>query len=164
MTALFQLAAEFRAISDRLHEADLDEQTIADTLEGIGGDLQEKSINVAKYIKNLESDADQIKQVEQQMAERRKVLEKKAASIKHYLHTNMEKAGISKIECPWFVLSIKNNPESVQVADEGSIPRDYFKEIPASYSLDKALVKQAIRDGFDVPGCFLSRGTRLEIK
>ena len=164
MSNLYELAGEYRAISDKLHDAELDEQTIADTLEGLSGDLQEKSVNVAKYIKNLESDADQIKQAEQQMTERRKALEKRAASIKHYLHTNMEKAGITKIECPWFVLSIKNNPESVQIDDEQSIPRDYFKEIPASYSLDKTLVKTAIKDGFNVPGCHLSRGTRLEIK
>ncbi len=164
MTSLYKLADEFRLISDKLHDAEIDEQTIADTLEGIGGDLQEKSVSVAKYIKNLESDAEQIKQAEQQMAERRKALEKRAESIKHYLHSNMEKAGITKIECPWFVLSIKNNPEAVQIVDEESIPRDYFKEIPASFVLDKTLVKQAIKDGFDVPGCHLSRGTRLEIK
>lgn len=164
MTALFQLAAEHRALSDKLHDLDLDDQTILDTLEGESTDLIEKGKNVAAVFRNLESDAKQIKEAEQQLAERRKAYEKRAESLKNYLKTNMEIAGIHKIECPWFVVSLDNNPEAVTVDDESIIPRDYFKEIPASYQLDKMLVKQAIKDGFTVPGAHLSRGTSLRIK
>lgn len=164
MTALFQLAAEHRALSDKLHDLDLDDQTILDTLEGDSTDLIEKGKNVAAVVRNLESDAKQIKEAEQQLAERRKAYEKRAESLKNYLKTNMEIADIHKIECPWFVVSLANNPEAVTVDDESIIPRDYFKEIPASYQLDKMLVKQAIKDGFTVPGAHLSRGTSLRIK
>ena len=164
MNSLYEMAVEYRAISDKLHDLDLPEEVIADTLESIGGDIQEKSVNVAKYFRNLEAMADQIKQAEAQMSARRKAIEKRASNLKQYLLTNMERAGISKIESPWFVISIKQNPESVIVDDESAIPRDYFKEIPASYQLDKALVKSAIKDLHDVPGCHLERGTRIEIK
>ena len=164
MTTLFQLAAEHRALADKLHDLDLDDQTIADTLEAESGDLIEKGKNVAAVFRNLESDAKQIKEAEQQLAERRKAIEKRAESLKNYLKTNMEIAGIQKIECPWFVISIAQNPETVTVDDESEIPRDYFKEIPATFQLDKAMVKQAIKDGFTVPGARLSRGTSLRIK
>jgi len=164
MTALFQLAAEHRALSDKLHDCDLDEQTILDTLEGESGDLVEKGKNVAAVFRNLESDAKQIKEAEQQLAERRKAIEARAASLKKYLHDNMLIAGITKIECPWFVVSIAKNPEALTVDDESLVPRDYFKEIPASFVLDKVLCKQAIKDGFEVPGAHLSRGTSLRIK
>lgn len=164
MKALFELAAEYRAISDKLHDLDLDEQTISDTLEGLCGDIQEKSTNVAKYFRNMESDADRIEEAAKIMMARAKSVRKRSANLKDYLLSNMEKAGISKIESPWFVISIKQNPESVSVEDESIIPRDYFKEIPVSYQLDKVLVKQAIKDGFSVNGCHLSRSTRLEIK
>lgn len=161
---LYELAGEYRAISDKLHDLDLPEDVIADTLDGLGGDLQEKSINVAKYFRNLEAMANQIKQAEAQMMARRNAIEKRADSLKEYLKSNMERAGISKIECPFFVISIKQNPESVQVDDETLVPRDYFREIPVSYQLDKTLVKTAIKDGYNVPGCHLSRETRLDIK
>lgn len=164
MTALFVLAKEHRALSDKLHDCDLDEQTILDTLEGESGDLVEKGKNVAAVFRNLESDAKQIKEAEQQLADRRKAIEKRAASLKEYLKTNMELSGIQKIECPWFVVSIAQNPEAVTVDDESAIPRDYFKEIPASFVLDKVLLKQAIKDGYTVPGAHLSRGTSLRIK
>jgi len=164
MTALFILAAEHRALAEKLHDLDLDDQTIADTLEGESGDLIEKGKNVAAVFRNLESDAKQIKEAEQQLAERRKSIEKRAESLKQYLKTNMELSGIQKIECPWFVITLAQNPEAVTVDDETMIPRDYFKEIPASYQLDKSLVKQAIKDGFEVPGAHLSRGSSLRIK
>ena len=164
MKPLYQLAAEHRALADRLHDTDLDEQTILDTLEAEAGDLIEKGTNVAKVFRNLEAMAAQIKEAESAMAARRKAIEKRAASLKAYLHTNMEKAGIHKIECPWFVVSIKKNPASVVIDDESSIPSDYMREIPAALQPDKALIKQAITDGYDVHGCHLQAGTRLEIK
>ena len=164
MTALFILAAEHRALSDKLHDLDLDDQTILDTLEGESTEIVEKSKAVAAVFRNLESDAKQIKEAEQQLEERRKAYEKRAESLKNYLKTNMEVAGIQKIECPWFVITIAQNPEAVTVDDESAIPKDYFKEIPATLQLDKTLVKQAIKDGFDVPGARLTRGTSLRIK
>ena len=164
MTALFILAAEHRALADKLHDTDLDEQTILDTLEAESGDLVEKGKNVAAVFRNLESDAKQIKEAEEQLYARRKALEKRAANLKQYLLNRMTISGIQKIECPWFSVSIKNNPESVQVDDESLIPRDYFREIPATFQLDKNLVKAAIKDGFEVPGAHLARTTRLDIK
>lgn len=164
MTALYELAAQHRQMAERLTDLGLDDATVADTLEAESGDLMEKGVNVAKVFRNLESFAEQIKQAEVQMADRRKAIEKRAASLKHYLLTNMEMAGISKIESPWFCLSIKHNPEAVTVDDEQAIPRDYFKEIPVSYQLDKNLCKASIKDGFTIPGVSLTRSTRLEIK
>ncbi len=164
MTALFILAAEHRALADKLHDIDLDDQTILDTLEGESTDLVEKGKNVAAVFRNLESDAKQIKEAEQQLAERRKAIEKRAESLKTYLKTNMEVAGIQKIECPWFCVSIAQNPEAVTVDDESLIPRDYFKEVPVMYVLDKGMVKAAIKDGYNVPGARLTRGTSLRIK
>ena len=112
----------------------------------------------------MESDADRIEEAAKIMMARAKAVRKRSANLKEYLLSNMEKAGISKIESPWFVISIKQNHEAVSVDDESLIPRDYFKEIPATFQLDKTLIKQAIKDGFTVKGCHLSRGSRLEIK
>lgn len=164
MTTLYELSANFRAMSDRLHDLDLDDQTIADTLEAESGDLMEKGTNVAKVFRNMEALAEQIKQAEQQMAARRKALEKRAASLKQYLHENMERAGISKIESPWFVVSIRKNPASVVIDAESQIPAEYMREIPARHEPDKQAIKSAIQCGQDVPGCHVEQSTRLEIK
>lgn len=164
MAALFELAAEYRALSDKLNDAELDQQTITDTLDGASGDLEEKIINTAKYYRNIEADAEKIEEAAKQMLARAKTLRNHSGHIKTYLQSNLERAGLQKVNSPWFVVSIAQNPEAVTVDDEEAIPRDYFKEVPVSFVLDKVLLKQAIKDGFTVPGAHLSRATSLRIK
>lgn len=164
MAALFELAAEFRALTDRLNESELDAQTIADTLDGASGDLEEKIINTAKYFRNEEAEADAIADAIKQMQAREKTKRKHAENIKKYLADQMDRAGKTKVNSPWFVVSVAQNPASVIVDDESLIPDDYMREIPASYSPDKKLIKSAMDEGYAVPGCHLERATSLRIK
>ena len=144
-------------------EADIPLEAAMDTLEGIEGQLQEKAVNVAKFMQNLDATAKSIREAEQQMAHRRKSIENRARWIKDYLKTNMEAAGISKIESPWFRLAIQKNPEAVEIVDEASVPDDFKTEV-VTVKIDKTAIKQAIRGGGEVPGATLIQGTRLAIR
>lgn len=161
--ALYQIAQEHRALADALQDMDLDEATIADTLEAESG-LVEKSQAVAFVIRNLESFADAVEAEAKAMAERAKKVRSRADAVKKYLHKCMALAGTTKIEHPQFTLTIKKNPESVQIDGIDLIPADYMREIPARYEPDKTLIKQALKEGFSVPGASLVRTERLEIK
>ena len=164
MSNLFSLAAEYKAVADKLHDSELDEQTIFDTLESMSGELESKATNVGFVIRNLEGMADQIKQAEDAMKKRRQSIDNQVKRLKAYLLANLQTAGISKVESPYFVLSVRNNPESVVVDAESQIPPDYMREIPATYEPDKNLIKQAIKDGFEVPGCHLTKTQSVQIK
>ena len=144
-------------------EADIPLEAAMDTLEGIEGQLQEKVVNVAKFMQNLDASAKAIKQAEQQMARRRKAIENRAQWIRDYLKNNMEAAGISKIESPWFRLAVQKNPEAVEIMDESKLP-DNFKSEVVVVKIDKAALKQVLRDGVHVPGAMLTQGTRLAIR
>ncbi len=144
-------------------EADIPLEAALDTLEGIEGQLQEKAVNVAKFMQNLDAAAKAIKEAEQQMAKRRKAIENRARWIKDYLKQNMEAAGITKIESPWFSLSIQKNPPSVEVLDESALPEDYKTEV-VTVKIDKAAIKEALKEGEDVPGAVLKQGTRLAVR
>lgn len=164
-TSLYVLADEYREAAERLADMDLDDQTIADTLEGLAGALEVKATNVAMFVRNLEATAETIKEAEAKMAARRKALENRAARVRDYLKMNMERTGIKKIECPYFKIAIRENPAAVVIDAASQIPDDYMKHPePPPPSPDKALIAKAIKDGFDVPGCHLERGTRLEIR
>lgn len=164
MSNLYCLAAEYRTASDVLHDSDMDEQTILDTLEGMSGALETKATNLGFVIRNLESMAEQIKQVEDTMKKRRQSIDNQVKRLKAYLMNNMQLARITKVESPYFVLSLRNNAESVVIDAESQIPADYMREIPASYEPDKNLIKQAIKDGFEVPGCHLTKTQSVQIK
>ena len=165
MTTLYELSDEYQVAQNRLVELDFDEQTIADTLEGLAGDLEAKAINVGMFIRNLEASADAIKEAEKQMADRRKSLEKKADAIKTYLKNNMQACGITKIESPYFALTLKKNPPAVVIDDAGQVPSNLYvyPEAPEPYP-DKKAIADLLKAGEEVTGCHLEQAERLEIK
>ena len=113
--SLYVLTGEYLALSNKLNDSDLDEQAILDTLEGASGELEVKAKNVAMFIRNLESTAEQIKLAEQAMSARRKSIYNKAESIKRYLKDNMTRSGITEISCEYFALKIKKNPSKLAI-------------------------------------------------
>lgn len=165
LPALYQISDQYLIDLEKLSELDLDDQTIADTLESIQGDMQEKCTNVAAFIRNTEALADQIKQAEEAMASRRKALERRAESIRTYLQHNMQRCGITKIESPWFQISIRKNPPSVVVDDPSLIPADLMRQPePPPPAPDKKAIKEALTNGFAVPGARLETTERVQIK
>lgn len=165
MTALYELAHDYRNAADKLADLDLDPQTIEDTLESLSGDLEVKATNTAMLIRNLEASAAAIGDAEAQMAARRKALENRAKRIKDYVLANMMVAGIQKIECPYFKLAVRDNPAAVEVYEPGLIPANFMRQPdPPPPAVDKTAIKEALKAGQDVPGCKLTVGKRLEIK
>lgn len=163
--SLYVIAAEYRNMVSALMDTQDDAQAIADTIEAEVYPLEVKAQNVAYAIRNLESSAVAIKEAEAQMAERRKRIEKRAEQIKEYLKTCMEVAGVSKIECPHFALSIAKNPASVDILEPSLIPAEFMRQPePPPPSPDKTAIKAAIKEGIEVPGAMLVYGTRLSIK
>lgn len=163
--SLYTIAQEHRAMVERLMDTQDDAQTIADTIEAESYPLEVKAQNVGYAIKSLDATAAAIKAVEAEMAARRKAIEKRAEHLREYTKTCMEVAGVSKIECPHFALSIKKNPASVDIFEPGLIPAEFMRQPePPPAAPDKAAIKAALQAGQDVPGGLLANGTRLEIK
>ncbi len=138
---LYNISADYLEALDHLTdpEADIPMEAVADTLEGFELELSEKATNVAAFARNLEATAKAIKEAEQAMARRRRALENRAKWIKDYLKNNMEATGITKIESPWFVLSIRKNPPAVDVTDEAALPDD---SVTVVLELDRATYNQ----------------------
>lgn len=163
--SLYTIAAEYRAAADKLADLEMDPQTVADTLEGMAGELESKGVAVVMAARGMEAMAASIKAAEQEMAERRKRLEKRAEWLREYVRGAMEHTGIKQIECPHFRITLRANPESVDVFDAAQVPAQYLKTPePPPPALDKTAIKAALKDGVDVPGARLVRGQRLEVK
>lgn len=165
MTALYVLAHEYREAAERLADLDLDEQTIADTLEALGGDLEVKAANVAMFTRNLDATAGAIKEAEGQMAARRKAIEARADGMRRYLLACMRSAGVQKVETPLLRLAVRDNPPAVEVFDTELVPTEFMRQPePPPPAPDKTAIKTAIKAGRDVPGTRLVITQRLEIK
>ena len=165
MTALYVIAQDYRAAAEALADLDLDAETVADTLDSLSGEFEQKAVAVSMFARNLEATAAQIKEAESAMAARRKALENRADSLKRYLLGAMQTTGITKVECPYFRLSVRDNPPAVDVFDAAQVPAEFMVTPPPPPAApDKAAIKAAIKGGRDVPGCRLTQGQRLEIK
>ena len=163
--SLYQLSSNYIEALDFFTdpEADLPIEAINDTLEALSGELEDKAVNVTKFLKNMEATAKAIKEAEAEMAKRRKSLENRIKWMKDYLKGSMEHTGITKIECPYFKLSIQKNPASVNILNVESIPAQ-FKEKVISWKIDKTAIKNALKAGETVKGAELVNGTRLAIR
>lgn len=162
---LYTIADDFLIASNKLANLDLDDQTIADTLEGLQGEMEVKAINVAMFARNLEATSEQIKLAESQMSARRTAIENRAKRIRDYLKMNMERTGITKIESPYFKIAIRDNPPAVVIDAASQIPDAFMRQPePPPAVPDKKLIAEALKAGNAVAGCHLERGTRIEIK
>lgn len=162
---LYELARDKVELERLMEYGDLDPQTIIDTLEGVEGALEEKAINVAKVTRNLDAVAVAVRDAGKAMLDRAARLEKRAESIRQYLLMNMEFAGITKIECPQFVIAVKRNPPAVVIDDEKFIPAEYLTQPdPPAPRPDKAKIRDAIKAGEDVPGARLVQSDRVDIR
>jgi hypothetical protein len=76
--SLYQFSGNYLQTLDFLtdSEADVPAQVLTDTMKALDGKLQDKAVNVAKFIRNMETTA------EAEMAKRRKILEDRVAWLK----------------------------------------------------------------------------------
>ncbi len=165
MTTLFALAAEYRADTAKLADLDLDDATLADSLEAVQWPIAVKARNIGALVTEIEAQADAVLQVEARVVARRKALQARAKRLREYLLAGMQAAGVDKIEHPEAVVSIRKNPAALEVFDERQVPAEFMRQPePPPPAPDKTAIKDAIKAGRDVPGARLVQGVRLEIK
>jgi len=89
-----------------------------DTLDGIEELFEDKAVNIAMYIKNLRSEAEQIKAEKLRLAARQSQKEKAADRLEKYLLDSMQRIGRTTIDRPQALITIKQNPESTIIENE----------------------------------------------
>ena len=165
MSSLYNLSAEVAALKEKLEASDLDAQTIADTLEAESFDFEEKCKAVAYVIKEFEAKEMALSDALEEMELRLHVIKNRIYSLKTYLLTCLQQAGVRKVEGVEFDISIKKNPPSVSVFNQNAIPEMFWKiPEPSPAKLDRKAILESLKKGKTVPGCELSKSERVEIK
>lgn len=134
-----------------------------DALNALEMERDTKIENIALWIKNLLSDAEQIKAERYALAGREKAANNKAESLKKYLSSYL--AG-KKFSTPRVVVSFRKS-ESVDVTDIGGIMAldnadKYLKY--AEPTPDKTAIKEALKSGIKISGCTLVEKNNIQIK
>ncbi len=145
------------AIRERLlaEDADIDEQTLADTTEGLT-DLHELLAAVVRGALEDEMLAEALKARMMGMAERRERFELRAEKRRQLVRDLM------KLSAPDFTASLRNAPPHVVVIDEKLIPATFWEQRP---HLRKRELLDALKDGAQVEGAMLSNpGMSLSVR
>ena len=135
-----------------------------DKLNDLQMERDAKIENVALWIKELKAEAEAIKNERQALAERQRVAENKAESLKNWLAYALNGEKFKTAKCS---ISYRNS-ESVEVTEEGleALMREH--EDLLTYKApepNKKAIKEAIKnDGLDVYGIQLVQKTSTIIK
>ena len=159
---LYELTDDYLEIASMIDDPDVDPQTIADTLESIGGEIEDKAENYAKVIANATAEADGLAKEIERLTRRKKAIETNARRVKDTLQNAMVITGKTKFKTPLFSFGIQKNPASLEIAEGTAIPERYL--IPQEPKVDKAAIKAALKDGEVIDGCTLVQGESLRIR
>jgi chaperonin cofactor prefoldin len=138
-------------------------EILAELLGEVGEELDKKALNIAVFIKNLESDAEQIKAEIDRLNDRKKSALKKAESLERYLASVLDgrKFKDARAEISW------RKSTSVNVTCS---PEDLASRYPALVKIKtefqpiKSDIKTMIEGGELVLGCELITRSNLVIK
>ena len=134
-----------------------------DRLNDLQLERDAKIENVACWIKELKAEAEAIKTEKQTLAERQKVAENKAESLKKWLAFALNGEKFKTAKCS---VSFRKT-ESVEVTDEGlnNLMKEHDELLTyKAPEPNKKAIKDAIKDGLSVQGVRLECNTSVIIK
>lgn len=157
---LYEIANQYQHVLQLAEAGELDEQTAKDTLESISGEFSDKARNCMMIVRQLESDGAGIKSEIDRLKSLLEQNSKSVESLKDYIKSGMESVGSDKLDLGIFKLTLKAPTKAVDVADASLIPSDYWRVIPETKAVDKALISTMLKMGKDIPGAKLVDGKR----
>lgn len=167
LPALYQLREEYTTLLAKLADADLDAQTIADTIEstGLQESIAEKAQNCVMVLRQLDTNCEAIDAEIKRLKELKDRRQANAKRLEDYLIYNMEAAGIESIDAPLMTIKVRNNPESVDVFEPALLPDEFWEwpKMPEKKP-NKNLIKTTLKSGVELSGVRLVRSKSLSIK
>ncbi len=145
----------YQSVRDRIRseERDIDEETLADTVEGLT-DLNEIVAAIIRSTIVDEALAAGLKPRIKEMQERLTRFEERAAKRRHISRDVMLEAEIKKITAPDFTVSLRSGTPSLVVVDETAIPEQFWEPQPPRLKRQDLVVE--LKHGSEIPGVQMS--------
>jgi hypothetical protein len=167
MSSLYQLDSSILELLENgfnmacvdLETGEIDTEKAQAYLEALQIERAVKIENIALFIKNLESDAAEIKAEEKNLKARREAKEKKAERLRNYLTNSLNG---SKFETARVALAFRSSKQVV-IDNMEMLNKAYIKE-EIKYSADKTAIKKALDNGETVTGAHIEEKQNLQIK
>lgn len=166
---LYELTSGYASFLEAIENGDIPADAIADTLESIEAEIDEKIDNTACMIKSLEAMEAAIKAEEDRLAERRKVKANLRERLKTYLSDMLLSMGKTEWESARNKISFRKTPGKVVLDDEKAfiewaIANDDSLVTYGKPSVNKTAIKMAIESGRDINGAEIVTTNNIQLK
>ena len=143
-------------------EAIINGEADVEALNEISDEWSKKVTNIGMMILQCKALAEDIKERESALAQRRKSYENTVDRLKMLLTENFRKVGQDRFENGDLRISFKPS-KAVEIVDEDQIPEDYFTE-KVTRTVSKTAIRAAMDAGETVPGAVLVTNDNIQIK
>lgn len=158
---LIELTDIYKNILNLIDSGESTEDELKLALNQIEDEIETKAQNIAFVLKEIDSDIEKFKSIEDEFARKRKTLEFNKANLKQYLETNMIATDKKKFKTEFFSFNIQKNTPSLNIVNEDFIPDEY-------YIFEKKLLKRelldAVKGGLEIDGVLLKQSESLRIR
>ncbi len=131
---------------------DVDEETLADTLEGLTNLNEMLGAVIRSHLDDMAM-VDALKSRVADMQDRLSRISKRAEKKRELVTSVMEQADLKKLAEADFTVSLRSSSAPLVVTEEGSIPEPYWK--PQAPKLDRQGLIAALKSGAPVSGAVL---------
>lgn len=162
---LYELTNDYINLLALAEDPDTDPEVLADTLEGLDGQLEDKADNYAKVIRQIESDVNGLKAEIERLQARKTAAQNNIDRMKANLEQMMIATDKTKFKTELFSFGIQKNPAKV-VMDE-----QYIENVPEEYlkykepEIDRKKIAEDLKAGKDLNGiAHLEQSESLRIR
>lgn len=139
-----------------------DKENYEFVMEFLKEELQSKSSNIIKYIRNVSLEVEVLSQEEDRLEKLRKQKEKKVSSLKKYLTDILLNLDKNKIETELGNLGLRKSV-SVAIDNLDLIPKKYIQK-KIELVPDKRLLSEILKQGKNIKGVHLENRYSLQIR
>lgn len=168
MANLFVLAQEYRDLENALLSS-ADEETgevsvdIAQAVEKIQGNFEEKAIAVATVWRDFDDYISRIKAEKERLTALENRAKRGQKRVEDYLAQACEMTGTESIRGVYANISFRSNPLKTIIDDEDLIPEEYIT-VKVERKPNLTAIKESIKSGKEVSGAHLEQERKIQIK
>ena len=161
---LYELTGAWKTLLEMAEDPEEDPQAIADTIDSLQGDIEDKADGYGKVMRSLRSDVTAIDEEIRRLQDRRATILGNIDECEFRLKSSMEEMRINKIKTKLFSFNIQKTPARVVIDREGEIPVDFL--VMQSPKINKEKIRQALKAGDDSLNgiAHLEQGTSLRMR
>ena len=157
---LYEISKALNAFIDAYEQGEIPAEAYKDTLQGIEMEFEEKAEQIAKIVRNFETDNMGLQSEIDRLQAMATSNSNQIKYLKNYLYEQMKAVGKDKFATALFKFSICKNGGELPMEIIGEVPDQYKKLVE-----DNAKIRTALKGGEVLKFAFLGeRGEHLRIK